>query len=332
MTIRILLLGLTLLFFILGCGGKKEFVAPEISSVIDTKDNHKKINDALIKASINQGVRPDDDYVIGPEDLLEIDVFQAEELKRKVRVSSQGYIGLPLIGQIKAKGLTPSELEKEIASRLDRYMEEPLVSVYVAEYKARKIAVIGAVTSPQVYSVSGQKYLLDMLSMAGGLTKDAGDICYVIRPLDNERSVSQTETIVIDLKELLIKGNVALNIPVFNGDVINVPKGGMVFVDGAVERPGAFPLQQNTTLVQSIAMAGGFKFEADKNNINVFRDRGDGTREIITIDYEKISKGQMNDFPINDNDIIIVPKSGMKNFFSGFLNAIKGLISFGKAL
>ncbi|MFN3396619.1 MAG: polysaccharide biosynthesis/export family protein, partial [Thermodesulfovibrionales bacterium] len=194
------------------------------------------------------------------------------------------------------------------------------------------IAVIGAVTSPQVYSVSGQKYLLDMLSMAGGLTKDAGDICYVIRPLDTDKTLSQTETIVIDLKELLIKGNIALNIPVFNGDVINVPKGGVVFVDGAVEKPGAFSLQQNTTLVQAVAMAGGLRFEADKSNIKVFRDRGDGTRDIITVDYEKIRDGQMKDIWIVDNDIIIVPKSGMKNFFSGFLNAIKGLISFGKAL
>jgi len=314
----------------MGCGGNSEVRGPAQPIVKNNSEN--KVAEMLVKSALMQGIRPDDEYVIGPEDLLEIEVFQADELKRKTRVSSQGYIGFPLIGQVKAGGLTTSQLEKEIASRLDRFMEGPIVSVYVAEYKARKIAVIGSVTAPQIYSVTGQKYLLDMLSMAGGLTKDAGDICYVIRPLNEEGGISRTETIVIDLKELLINGNVALNIPVFNGDVINIPKGGMVFVDGAVERPGAFPLQQNTTLLQAVAMAGGLKFEADKSDIRIFRDRGDGSRDIITVDYEAINKGVSGDVSIKDNDIIIVPKSGIKNFFSGFLNAIKGLISFGKAL
>lgn len=278
-----------------------------------------------------QNADPGADYMIGAEDLLEIDVFQAEELKRTVRVSSQGYIGMPLIGQIKAKGLTPLEIEKEIARRLEKYLEEPLVTVYVKEYKAQKIGVIGAVTTPQVYAVSGQRYLLDMLSTAGGLTKEAGAICYILRPAGagESQGTSKTETIVIDLTELLEKGNIALNVPVFGGDVINVPEGGVFFVDGAVNKPGSFPIQEKTTLMQALAMAGGVRFEAEKSNITVFRDNGGGTREVVSADYDAIRESADKDLHIKENDIIIVPKSGAKSFLSGFLNTIKGLVTFG---
>lgn len=316
-----------------GCGGSQTVNVQSIDSEIAKNSKSKKLDDLLFKSLATPNADPHADYIIGSEDLLDIDVFQADELKRTVRVSSQGYIGLPLIGQVKAKGLTPVQLEQELAEKLKKYLEDPLVSVYVKEYKAQKIGVIGAVTTPQVYAVTGQKYLLDMLSMAGGL-KDAGNICYILRPVNTENAegVSKTETIVIDLSELLEKGNVALNVPVFSGDVINVPKGGMVFVDGAVTKPGAFQMQGRTTLVQAIAMAGGIVFEADRGDIKVFRDNGQGSRDTITADYDAIKNGSQRDVPLKENDIVIVPKSGAKNFFSGFVNFIKGLVSFGHTI
>jgi polysaccharide export outer membrane protein len=313
-----------------GCGGRQEVRSqkPDIQSTQNTKS--EKMNDLLLKTAINQNVDPNADYIIGSDDLLEIEVYQAEELKRTTRVSSKGYIGMPLIGQIKAKGLTAAQLEEEIAKRLDKYMEEPVVNVYLKEYKAQRISVIGAVKMPQVYVVTGQKYLLDMLTLAGGIAGDAGTICYILRPVNNgQTGMSKTETLVVDLKDLLEKGNLTLNIPVFSGDVINVPKGGVFFVDGAVEKPGVYQLAGNTTLMEAIIMAGGMKFEAIKSEVQVLKNKGDGTRDLITIDYEAIKNGQREDIFIDLNDLIIVPKNGFKSFLVGIGTIFSGAVNLG---
>ncbi len=320
-----------------GCGGNKVTIAEKDPLLnYERKKKVDSINEKLILEAMMKGTAKDLDYVIGPEDLLEIDVFQVEELKRTVRVSAQGNIGLPLIGTVKAKGLTAAGLEKEVAKKLsERYLEDPLVTVYIKEYRAQKISVLGAVGKPQIYAVSGMRYLLDLLAMADGITREAGNICYVLRPAnpsENNPSINKTETIVIDLNALLVEGNSRLNIPVFSGDVINVPKAGLVFVDGAVEKPGAFPLHGKTTLVQAIAMAQGIRFEADKSDVRIFRDNGRGEKEVIRVDYGEIRDGTKPDPLVQDNDIIIVPKSGVRNFFSGFINTIRGIFSFGKAL
>lgn len=333
--ITIIYIALTLIISI-GCGGNQAANVQKIHSEMSKDSKTERLNNLLLKSGTAKNTDPNADYTVGHDDLIEIDVFQAEELKRTVRVSAKGYIGLPLIGQIKAKGQTPIQIEEAIAKRLVKYMQEPLVTVYIKEYRAQRIGVIGAVTQPQVYAVTGQKYLLDMLSMAGGLTKEAGNICYILRSQNTEDSGKQessvTETMVIDLIELLEKGNIALNIPVFGGDVINVPKGGVVFVDGAVNRPGSMQMQGKTTLVQAIAMAGGMLYEADVSDVKIFRDNGEGFRDIITTDYDAIKDGKKDDILLRENDIIIVPKSGVKTFLTGVLNTVRGFISFGKAL
>jgi len=97
------------------------------------------------------------------------------------------------------------------------------------------------VNKPNVFAVTGPRYILDMLMMAEGLTKEAGNICYVIRPTLKSSPAERSTTMVIDLDELLVGGNLSLNIPVFAGDAIHVPRGGLVFVDGSVKVPGRTP-------------------------------------------------------------------------------------------
>jgi polysaccharide export outer membrane protein len=262
-------------------------------------------------------------YVLGPDDLIEIDVFQVDELKRTVRVSSSGFIKLPLAGKIEVTGYTIPALEKEISIRLEKYLQDPVVSVFIHEYRSQRITVLGAVKKPQVYAVTGQKFLLDMLSMSEGLEVDAGDICYIQRG---------DETIVIDFDELLVKGNARLNVPVFAGDVIHVPKGGIVFVSGAVIEPGSFVMQGSVTLTQAIAMAKGLKYEAMKNRLRIYRDTGSEIRDNIDVDYDKVLAKESSDVILKDKDIVIVPKSGAKSFLKGFVETLGGFIRFGKAL
>jgi polysaccharide export outer membrane protein len=269
-------------------------------------------------------------YLIGTEDVLDIESYNVEELKKTVRVNSRGEIALPLVGIINVKGLATSEAEQLIAGRLDKYVQETAVTVFVREYKSQRIAVVGAVKKPQVFAVTGQRYLIDMLMAAEGIAPEAGSICYVIRPGVRTGSGSdRTSTTIIDLDELLINGNVSLNIPVYSGDVINVPRGGIFFVDGSVRIPGPYAMKGKTTLVQAISMAQGLKDDAAAGGVRIFRENGKGERVSIEADYTGMIRGTVPDMLVADNDIIIVPPNEIKNFFNGFINILKGWVSFG---
>lgn len=260
------------------------------------------------------------DYTLGPEDLIQIEVFEVDELNRTARISSGGYIKLPLAGDIKAAGLTVSELENEISKRFEKYIQEPVVTVFIKEYRSQSITVLGSVSKPQIYNVIHQKTLLDMLSLAGGVTEDAGDVCYIQR---------ENETILLNIKELLNEGKLALNIPVFPGDVINIPKGGVVFVNGSVNAPGSFVMKGGVTITQAIAMAKGFKYEAIRNQVRIYRDTGKDMKDIIDINYDDILAEKAPDIVLKNKDVVIVPHSGPKKFFAGFVRTFRGIISFG---
>lgn len=315
---------------IYGCSSDYASKTPPTLDLAQKKKT-EQLNEAIV-ISAKSHASIADDYRIGPEDLLEVEAYNVEELRKTVRVNSQGDIALPLVGVIRVKGMTTSELEKEITRRLEKYVEETVVNVFIKEYRSQRISVVGAVEKPQVYAVTGQMYLIDMLMISGGLSKDSGSICYIMRPTPQNKPNSRAETLVVDLDELLIKGNLGLNIPVFAGDVINIPKGGIIFVDGAVKSPGAFVMRGKTTLVQAITMAQGVNSVADLDDIRIFRDNGKGDRDVITADYEAISNGMKPDIILVENDIVIVPVNGVKNFFSGFINTIRGFISFGTTI
>jgi polysaccharide biosynthesis/export protein len=317
-----------LLLTALGCTGNQRLVAqPGPNGVVDPPKRSEYLNDLLMKAASLQKMDPNADYVLGPEDVLEIEAYQAEDFKRTVRVSGQGFISLPLIGQVKAKGLTTAQLEKDLHQRLTKYIQDPQVTIYIKEYKSQRVGVMGAVAHPQLYNVTGQKYLIEMLFMAG-MTKDAGNVCYVFRPAQGEKDgPAQTETIAIDLLELMEKGNRMLNIPVFGGDIINVPKAGTVFVDGAVARPGAFAMTSGATLIQAITMAGGLRFEALRSEIQILRMTGNGERQVIVADYEAAKTDEK--YMLKDGDIVLVPRDGFKTFAKAFFLIFRGGVTFG---
>jgi len=258
------------------------------------------------------------DYKIGPEDLLEVDVFQVPDLKGTFRVSAQGFIKLPLADKIEAAGLSVAELESLIAQRLEKFVKEPVVGVFVKEYRSQQISVLGSVKDPKVYYATGQKYLLDMLSMAGGLSADAGSVCIIQRNVKADSTDTQTapEKIVIDLNRLLIDGNADLNIAVHGGDIVHVPKSGIFFVDGAVNGSGEYNLKNKVTLTQAISMAKGLDQTASLSDIRIFRESGKPEKEVITLDYDAVLNGQEKDIEIKDKDIIIVSSSAIKRFFS----------------
>ena len=298
------------------------------------------MNERILMSSLASRKDFDRDYRIGPEDLLEISVFEDEKLNKAVRVSSQGNISLTLIGVIRVKGLTANELEREIRDLLaEKYLQDPHVSVFIKEYRSQRISVIGSVEKPSVFEVTGQKTILDALALAGGLKQDAGMFLFLIRPpkAKDEAPNEQGEipkTFVIDLEELLVKGDLSLNMPLIHGDVLNIPVSGKIFVGGEVKTPGGFPLSgKKVTVSQAIVMAGGMKPEASGSETKIFRYSGkNAEREIVPINVNAILKGRGEDPYLQENDIVVVPKSGAKAFLIEFRDTLKGLLGFGFSL
>jgi polysaccharide export outer membrane protein len=282
------------------------------------------------------------DYRIGPEDLLDISVYEDERLNKTVRVGSQGDISLPLVGVLKVEGLTAVQLEREIADLLsEKYYQNPHVSIFIKEYRSQRISVIGAVDKPGVFDVMGQKTVLEGLAMAGGLKEDAGQLLFLIRPpLADEKNPEKPgeseegmpETLVINLEELLVKGNWKLNLPLRNGDVMNIPISGKVFVGGEVKQPGGFHLKgKKMTVSQAIAMAGGLSPKANADRTMIFR-YGEGEEEVLSVNVEAIQKGEAKDVYLQETDIVIVPKSGVKSFFIELRETVRGIFGFGYSL
>ena len=346
MNLRKFIRFLTLYIFViftLSCASnpppKKEVLSPETQiREMETSKRVREMNEKILMTVHSSKMDIYRDYKIGPEDLLEISVFEDEKLNKTVRVSSQGNISLPLLGILRVKGLTGNELEKEIRDLLaEKYFQDPHVSIFIKEYRNQRISVMGAVEKPGIYDVTGQKTVLDILAIAGGLKEDAGQLLFLIRPprlegeVPKEKKDSNDQTprsFMIDLEELLVKGDLALNLSLIHGDVINIPVSGKIFVGGEVKSPGGFPLRgKKLTVSQAIALAGGLKSEASGAETKIFRYSEKGTgKEILPANVYEIQKGKEEDFYLKENDIIIVPKSGTKAVLNEMWDFIKGRI------
>ncbi len=269
------------------------------------------------------------DYRLGPEDLVEITLYSVVEevgvtpRKTEARVSQQGVITLPLLGDITAAGLTTTALEQTLQERYKKYLRNPRVGVFVKEYNSQRISVIGEVRQPGVFKISGPKTLIDLLAMASGINEKAGRQVHLYRQGPEKR-----ESYVIDLYALAGSAGASMveaNLLVQGGDVINVPEADMFFVDGAVKRSGSFPLNRPYTLSQAISTAGGVDIEIAKtSDVTIIRRRGSTGAEVETIsaNLDTIQAGETTDLQIEAGDAIFVslsiPKYLVKHFVYGF--------------
>ncbi len=248
-------------------------------------------------------------YKIGPGDLLEIKVFEVDQLNQTVRVSEDGSITLPLLQRIEVGGLTQDGVVRRISELLQaKFVKNPQVTVFIKEYKSKQVAVLGAVEKPGSYEIVGNRNLLHMISQAGGFSANAANEVFILR-----EGPEGSRTITIDLKALMLGGDPALNIEIEPNDVINVPidREYRVFVMGRVTRPGAvtFKLSQGITLMQAIADAGGFAEGAKKSAIQVTRKEKDGKETKIRVNWKYIVSGKRSDMVLRDGDVVFVPES-----------------------
>jgi polysaccharide biosynthesis/export protein len=300
----------------------------------------------LNRKLLNQRSRPpaDADLPLGPGDLVEVSVFDVQELsKLKLRIPLSGTITLPLIGTIAAAGLTAAELQNEIRARLqEKYMHDPQVSLFVEEHKSQRISVVGAVRKGGVFPLSSRMRLADALGMADGLSEEAGNIVYVIRrvpaesapPAHAHAAARETDPAAtgpaspappeVTMQEVmtavdlgaLVGGQEDLNLPLQPGDVIDVPRAGSYYVGGEVQRPGSFLLKSRTTVDQAIVAAGGVKDVADWDDVRLYRAGSGGQRDVSRFSVNDFENGKPAP-EVRKEDVIIVGKSGTKAFFYG---------------
>ena len=179
---------------------------------------------------------------------------------------------MPLIGDIKVAGLTPSGLERELKRQYDKYIYNPQVGVLVTEHRQR-VSVIGAVSKTGVLDLTGPKTVIEILAMAGGVTDQAGTQVHIYRQGPNGRESHVIDLLVLANNASLINADNAglITMPVQPGDIINVPPAGMFFVDGAVKAPGSYPLGRRYLLSQALARAGGVDRDLYSADITIFR-------------------------------------------------------------
>jgi len=249
------------------------------------------------------------EYIIGPRDLLEIKVFELPEFDHTVRVSEDGSITLPLIGNVQIGGLTKDKAEKKLSELLAKYVKKAQVSIFIKEYQSSRVAIIGAVEKPGMYELVGRQTLLQMISQAGGFKDTAANEIYVLR----EGQDGTAASISIDLEDLMINGNQNLNIPIQANDVINVPVDKLmnVYVFGEVRQPGALQVKMSNkiTLLQAIAQAGGLSENATKRGVTIKRRDKSGKEINLSVNLNDIIKGKKKDIPLQEGDVVIVKQS-----------------------
>jgi polysaccharide biosynthesis/export protein len=308
----------TVVFISYGCGGGTSSKTVVSESIIKAQQETSELNSKLMMqgSASSKAASSPADYLIGPADLLEVKVYESDKLSDTVRVSSRGSITLPLIGNVYVSDLSAREAEQLIETELQNkgYIVDPNVTVFIKEYNSKQVSVVGYVGSPGTYSLEGRETLLDVLVEAKGFSDQAGRTIYVNRT----ESSGNGQTYMVDLEELLLKGNSNLNIDLKPGDVIYVPSSGNVYIAGAVRKTGSYPLKgEFTTLSQIITTAGGTSSYANNSDVKIIRYLGDGEREIMQVDLGKILNGEGEDILVKDRDAIIVGASGTKRLLYG---------------
>lgn len=246
--------------------------------------------------------------LLGPGDELEITVYGAPDLSGRTRISETGNISLPLIGYVRIAGLSTSEAEAAIEAQLrqNNIVNDPQVSIYAKDFTSSGISVAGEVGKPGFYSVLGPHRLFDILQLAGGITEKASNTVTI-----SHRGEEEAITLTISKNPAEMGAN---NVELRPGDTVVVPRAGIVYVLGEVNRPGGYVLNATggVTVVQVVAVAGGPTHLASYGKTTLLHRTPAGFQE-ERIDLKKLLHGKRPDIPVKSDDIIYVPTSGLKS-------------------
>lgn len=289
------------------------------------------------------------DYVLGPEDVLTITVFNLPEMTQTVRVENDGTIYAKLLGKVQAAGMTTAQLRDELQKEWGKtYLQDPHVTIFVRQFHSRPVSVVGAVAKPGLYQMPGPRTLVQVIAMAGGINipgtgtgnmsgaAPAGRWVYITRKTgfpDVKQSqglqIIAHDQVKVDLGRLLYSHDSALDIPIKAFDTVTISKAGIVYVVGAVNKAGGFTLEDRDSLtaLQALALADGFSTNPRKSQVQIIHALPNGKRTITRIDLGKIMKGKAEDPILTANDIMVIPDSTGKLIGKQGAASAIGLIS-----
>jgi len=254
--------------------------------------------------------KTDLEYRIGAKDLLEIKVLGEDKLSTTVRVSEDGKISFPYLGEIQVDGLTAAQLEKKLSRLLEeKYIINPQVKVSIKEFRSKRVSILGAIGKQGSYELLGRTTLLEILAEAGGLARDAGKEIIIIRQQADGSNIS----LKIPVEDLMQKGEAKLNLVLEPDDIINIPADQIVqiYVYGQVKSPGAIQVLKSNipTLVRALAQAGGFTERAAKGSVVIRRKDALGNEKEIKVNVKNIQKNKAKDVQLQADDVVFVPET-----------------------
>lgn len=265
-------------------------------------------------------------FVLGIGDEVTVRVANLDDLpSTPMRIGPNGVLDLPLIGQVQASGLSIDQFRAELATKLTKYITSPDITVNLIETESRPVSVIGEVSSPGLHQMIGEKRLLDVISMSGGLKPDAGPNVVITRQaqwgklnagpvvVDSATGSSSTR---LPLDSLLDLKSPEDNIVMEPGDVVSVPRADLIYVVGDVLKAGGFELTTHNTIpiTHAVTLAQGLGPDNSAKNARIIRaaPNGDGSLTEIPVDIPKIFAGKAPDVKLYANDVLFVPHSGFK--------------------
>jgi polysaccharide biosynthesis/export protein len=237
------------------------------------------------------------DYVVGPQDVLTITVFDEPQLSGHFRVDADGSFAFPFLGRVKAVGLPLRAIEADVRRRLSEgYLKNPQVTVEVDQFRSQNVFVMGEVRSPGKYALSGNVTLIEALAQAGSITAAAGNEVLIIHSKEGKPSPTlpdqepDAETVRVNLRELE-GGKLSQNLVLRDGDTVFVPKADRFFVIGQVRNPGSFVLERGMTILQAISLAGGVTDRGSNRRVRIVRIVDGKKREIDASPTDLVQPG-----------------------------------------
>lgn len=265
---------------------------------------------------------PDDfaEMRLTPGILLNVAVYNEPELTTQARIDQSGDIILPLIGAIHVEGKTVAEAQEAVQNKYisAEILKHPQITMNVLQYVNSGVMVLGEVQSPGKYTMLAPRSLLDVIGMAGGETNLAGDTIQVEGPAKDASAV-RTYNYTRGEDEASLR-----NAIVDPGDTVRVKRAGVIYVLGAVYRPGGYVMQENGSLnvAQAVSLAQGTLMQAKIGSIRVIRREPDGTLKDIPIKYKKVMDGKYPPLELQAQDIVYVPVSKVKSIFTAGANIV----------
>ncbi|KAA0251179.1 MAG: sugar transporter [Candidatus Jettenia sp.] len=245
-------------------------------------------------------------YTVGVDDVLEISVLGHDELKTVAHVASDGAISFPYVGVLYVKGMSLSEIEKELSKKLSGgYIKYAVVSVTLSSYKSMKFFVYGEVGSPGRFDLEDNITVLKAISAAGGITPDG--LYGNIKLRRKQKNKPGYKEININLKNTK-ESHLHADMPIESEDIVIVERSNSFFVYGEVLKPGKFILEENTTVLKAISLSGGFAKYGSPDRVKILRtEQGKSGYKSIKVDMKGAVSGQIGkDILLEPEDIVIV--------------------------